>query len=253
MMEENVMLAFDIYARLAVSGQVRKAEISAYWENEEVRHFVERFVGQVQCVLISDADYLYLLPASLESPFHISNEAFKKRYMTSKAVNMDIYLLYLSIIVLFGCFYDSYQTQEPADFVSMSTWLEAMNGRIESLHRHDEETLKAAEGAMNFNWLTLMRKWDDLDSIKETARKQDARTNSRLSFLSMARSFLLQQHLVREIGNDELVLTEKARAIFANYFMEASYNNGILDFMYELDHKDVQDGEKGADDHAIHQ
>lgn len=237
-MEENMIAAFDIYARLAAQGQVRKMEIPIYWENDEVRHFVGVFASRVQCALISDAEYLYLLPIVMDSPFHISNDSFKKKYMTAKSVNMDIYLLYLSIIVLFGCFYDSYQSEDPTDFVSLSVWLEAMNGRIESLHRHDEETLKAAEREMDFNWLTLMRKWDDLDSIKETAKRQDARTNSRLSFLIMAKRFLVKQGLIREIGNDEMELTEKARAIFANYFMEENHNHEILDFMYQLDHKD---------------
>lgn len=243
-MEENMIAAFDIYARLAAQGQVCKAEIPAYWENDEVRHFVGVFVSRVQCALISDAEYLYLLPIAMDSPFHISNDSFKKKYMTAKSVNMDIYLLYLSIIVLFGCFYDSYQSENPIDFVSLSAWLEAMNGRIESLHRHDEETLKVAEREMDFNWLTLMRKWDDLDSIKETAKRQDARTNSRMSFLIMAKRFLAKQGLVREIGNDEMELTEKARAIFANYFMDENYSHGILDFMYQLDHKDSKESEK---------
>lgn len=244
---KKMMAAFDIYARLAAEGEVHKLDVPQYWEDDEIAAQVELFASHVKCVLVDDADTLYLLPRAVDSPFHISNEEFKRKYMNAKAVNMDIYLLYLSIIVLFGCFYDSYQTDEPNDFVSMTLWLEAMDGRIESLQRHDEAALREAEGALDFNWVALMQKWSDMDSLKETAKKQDARTNSRLSFLNTAKNFLVKQHLVRDIGGGEMELTPKARAIFSRYFMESDYNHGILDFLYDLEKK------KGEKDHALHQ
>lgn len=233
--------AFDIYACLAATGKVRKIEIPAYWDDEDIRHLVGVFVSRVQCVTMQDEVYLYLIPMAVESPFHISNESLKKRYMTSKAVNMDIYLLYLAVIVLFGCFYDSYQSDEPNDFVGMQLWLQAMDEQIESLQHHGEEVLKEKESTYNFNWLALMQKWHDMDSIKETAKKQDARTNSRVSFLTMTKNFLLQQDIVREIGNGEMELTEKAKTLYSSYFMDEYYNHGILDFMYHLDHKQQED------------
>lgn len=244
---KKMLLAFDIYAKLAANGQLRKLDVPVIWEDEEVRHALDEFVRHVQCTLLTDADNVYLIPLAVDSPFHISNETFKKKYMTAKSVNMDMYLLYLTIIVLFGCFYDSYTSNEPNDFVTMEGWLEEMNRQIATLHHHDEATLQEKEAEQNFNWLALMRKWDDMDDLKETVKKQDARTNSRLSFLNMARNFLLKQKLVRDIGADQLELTEKARTILADYFMEEDYNHGILDFMYELDHKS-QEGEE----HAIH-
>lgn len=246
MMEDKMIQAFDIYACLAAYGKVRKIEIPAYWDDEDVRHLVGVFASRVQCVTIQDEEYLYLIPVAADSPFHISNESFKKHYMTSKAVNMDIYLLYLAIIVLFGCFYDSYQSDEPNDFVGISLWLQAMDEQIESLHHHEETVLKEKEAEYNFNWLTLMQKWHDMDSIKETVKKQDARTNSRVSFLHMAKNFLVQQQIVREIGNGEMELTEKAKTIYSSYFMDADYNHKILNFMYDLDHKGQQEDENNA-------
>ena len=244
---KKMMAAFDIYARLAANGEVHKLDVPLYWEDEDIAGQVEIYARHVKCVLVTDADTLYLLPAAVDSPFHISNDQFKKKYMTAKSVNMDIYLMYMAIIVLFGCFYDSYQSDEPNDFVTMPLWLEAMDSRIESLRHHDEAVLREAEGDCNFNWLALMQKWSDMDSLKETAKKQDARTNSRLSFLNMTKAFLVHQHLVREIGEGEMELTTKARAIFAHYFMESAYNHGILDFMYDLEQR------KGDHPHALHQ
>ena len=103
-----------------------------------------------------------------------------------------------------------------------------MDARIEALAQHSEEELQARELEMNFNWLAILRKWSDMDSLKETVKKQDARTNSRLSFLNMTREFLLQQKLIRELGNNELALTEKARTIVSAYYMETDYNRGIM-------------------------
>lgn len=249
--EKKILDAFTLYARLASRGELLKLDAAAYFDDEDVRALLENYVKAVQCTLVSDSEYLYLLPVSLESPFHISNDTFKKKYLTAKSVNMDIYLMYMAVIVLFGCFYDSYQTMDPLEFVSMERWLTSMDARIEALAQHSEEELQARELEMNFNWLAILRKWSDMDSLKETVKKQDARTNSRLSFLNMTREFLLQQKLIRELGNNELALTEKARTVVSAYYMETDYNRGIMDFMYACDHQPKQ--EKEEQDHAIHQ
>lgn len=247
--DDIVLKAFQLYASLASKGELSKVDSSSYFEDEAVRSLVDNYAQLVQCTVMSDADYLYLIPISMESPFHISNENIKKEYMTAKSVNMDIYLMYLAIIVLFGCFYDSYETTEPLQFITMQHWLENMDVRMESLASHDEETLKAKEGELNVNWLALLRKWTDMDSIKETVKQQDARTNSRLSFLNLTKAFLVSQHLLRDIGGQEVELTDKAKTVYISYYMDREYNKGITDFMYELDHTDnIKEGEY----HAIH-
>lgn len=245
--DDTILKAFQLYAGLASKGEIAKVDCTAYFEDEHVRSLVDNYASAVQCTLVSDADYLYLIPISMDSPFHMSNNSIKKEYMTAKSVNMDIYLMYLAIIVLFGCFYDSYESTEPLQFVTMQHWMENMDLRMESLNRHGEDVLKAKEGELNVNWLALLRKWTDMDSIRETAKKQDARTNSRLSFLNMTKEFLIKQHLVRDIGNHEIELTDKARTIYISYYMDREYNKGITDFMYDEDHReDVKEGENNA-------
>ena len=155
--EKKILDAFTLYARLASRGELLKLDAAAYFDDEDVRALLENYVKAVQCTLVSDSEYLYLLPVSLESPFHISNDTFKKKYLTAKSVNMDIYLMYMAVIVLFGCFYDSYQTMDPLEFVSMERWLTSMDARIEALAQHSEEELQARELEMNFNWLAILR------------------------------------------------------------------------------------------------
>ena len=247
--EKKILDAFALYAKLAGKGELLKLDAAAYFDDEDVRALLENYAKAVQCTLVSDSDYLYLLPVSLDSPFHISNETFKKKYLTVKSVNMDIYLMYMAIIVLFGCFYDSYQTMDPLDFVPMERWLTSMDERIASLAQHSEEELQKQELALNFNWLAILRKWSDMDSLKETVKKQDARTNSRLSFLNMTKDFLLEQKLIHDLGNHELALTEKARTIVSAYYMETEYNRGIMDFMYACDHQKPE--QKGEQAHAV--
>ena len=245
--EKKILDAFMLYAKLSSKGELLKLDAAAFFEDEDVRALLENCAKAVQCTLVSDSDYLYLLPISMESPFHISNDTFKKKYLTAKAVNMDIYLMYMAVIVLFGCFYDSYQTLDPLEFVSMERWLGSMDERIGALSQHSEEELQARELEMNFNWLAILRKWLDMDSLKETVKKQDARTNSRLSFLNMTKDFLLQQRLIHDLGNDELALTEKAKTIVSSYYMETDYNRGIMDFMYSCDHRNPEKEEAGND------
>lgn len=147
--------------------------------------------------------------------------------------------MYLSIIVLIGEFYDSYSSTEPTrDFITMSDWLESINERIESLKEHKEEELKTLDKEYDYNWSAMAKKWSDMDEIKETAKKQDARTVSRVSFLIQVKNFLIKNELVSYIGNNEIELTEKAMIIVQRYYMEYDYNREILDFMYNLDNKE---------------
>jgi hypothetical protein len=179
-----------------------------------------------------------MIPVSKNSIFHVSNDSIKKSYLPAKAVNLDLYMMYVSIIVLFGEFYDSYQTIEPTrDFLSLGEWLSKLNDRMTSLREQGDDKLKELDKEFDYNWSAVVEKWMDMDEIKETVKVQDARTISRKSFLNTVKQFLEAQELVKDIGNEELELTEKSKTIIQRYYMEYDYNRGILDFMYQLDHK----------------
>ncbi|MDY6268068.1 MAG: DUF6063 family protein [Selenomonadaceae bacterium] len=234
--EKTVFRAFDLYSHLAAKGSVAKAEYADLYSDEDVRSLAQSFAARVQCTIIDDADAIYLIPIAVDSPFHMANEQIKKEFMTAKSLNMDIYLMYLAIIVFVGCFYDSYTSWEPHDFVTIQSWLEHMNQRIDALAARPEAELRQAETDYHVNWVALVRKWTDLDSVKETVQRQDARTTSRTGFLMMTKRFLEAQGLLHDDGAGEYSLTEKAKTIFTNYYLEERYNRGITDFLYALDH-----------------
>ena len=71
-----------------------------------------------------------------------------------------------------------------------------------------------------------------MDDVKETAKKQSGNTISRLSFIDTVKRFLVDQELIKEIGNDEITITEKAKTIVQRFFMEIEYNKGVLEFIY---------------------
>lgn len=234
--EKNVLLAFSLYSALAAKGSVAKSDYANLYSDEEIRILAQVFAERVQGTIIDDAESIYLIPLATDSPFHMTNEQIKKAFLPAKALNMDIYLMYLAIIVFVGCFYDSYTSFEPHDFVTMQGWLEKINQRIGALAARPEEELRQAETDYQVNWVALIRKWTDLDDIKETVQRQDARTTSRIGFLMMTKHFLEAQGLLHDEGAGEYRLTEKAKTIFTNYYLEERYNRGITDFLYSLDH-----------------
>ncbi|MED3552745.1 DUF6063 family protein [Cytobacillus praedii] len=234
--QEEVMMAFQIYAKISRKGYSEGDELRLYLADDKVRGVVDQFAKEVDCTIFSVGERLYFIPLALNSPFHISNDTLKKTYFTAKTVNADIYFMYVTIIILIGEFYDSYQTIEPTrDFISMSDWLEQVNERLETLQAIEEEQLQELEKEYEYSWRAIIEKWTDLDDLKETAKAQSGRTISRLSFLHTVKKFLAAQELVQDIGNDELQLTEKAKVIVQRYFMELEYNRGILEFIYSLD------------------
>lgn len=236
---DQVLQAFKIYSILAKNGCGDKDELRLYISDDVVRGLVDQFSKEVDCTIFLAGEFIYLIPISKDSIFHISNEAIKNDYMPSKSTNLDIYLMYVAIIVLFGEFYDSYQTIEPTrDFINISDWLESLNDRITSLKEHNIDMLKEIDREYDYNWSLVIEKWLDMDEIKETVKVQNARTISRKSFLNTVKKFLEAQDLIEDIGNEELELTEKAKTIIQRYYMEYDYNRGILNFMYNLDKRE---------------
>lgn len=245
------MKAFKIYSSLSMNGLVGKDLLQEYIADDEVRGLVDQFAAEVDCAVIATGDELHLIPLVRLSPFHVSNDFMKKTYLRSSAVNADLYLMYMAIIVFIGAFYDSYQSLEPTrNFIPLDEWAVLLNERIESLKEHDKDELKNFEKEFSYNWSAIIDKWDMIDDIKETAKRQTGNTISRLSFLDTVKRFLLEKRLAEEVGAGELALTEKTQVIVQRYFMELEFNRGILNFIYSLDQRDHT--AKEEDSNAIH-
>lgn len=237
--ESKVMLAFEIYAQLSRDGRAGTEQMALYKADDSVRGLIDRFAYHVDCVIILAGDQIYMIPQTKLSPFHVNNDFIKRTYLKSGATNADIYLLYFTVIVLFGAFYDSYQTLEPTrEFIRIDDWALLVNERILMLMEHDEEKLREREKEFSYNWKQIIDKWDDMNDIKESAKKQSGNTISRLSFMDTAKRFVIDQELLEEIGNNELVLTEKAKTIVQRFFMEVEYNKGILEFIYQWEEEE---------------
>jgi len=234
MNEKNVMEAFRIYSKLNTYGQVLKAD-AKYFFDEDVRGLVMEFANDVDCTIITAGEVIYLIPLTVNSEYHMSNAELKKEYLPSRATNIDLYLMYLTVIIFIGEFYDSYQTIEATrDFLTVDEWMKNVDERIQALKQIDKETFLEMEKEYEYNWMGMIEHWDSIDIIKETVKKQTARTNSRKSFMNSAKNFLIAQGLAEEIGNEELKITEKSKIIVQRFFMDYEYNRGILEVLYEF-------------------
>lgn len=244
---KEIMEAFNIYSRLAAKGYEYREDIRPYIIDDKVRDLVHAFAHEVNCTIITAGEYIYMVPIATSSPFHISNDELKKRYLPAKQQkNLYIYLMYVTIIILFGEFYDSYQSLEPTrDFIPLDNWLREVNNFISTLDEMDKEELKEVEKELEYNWVSILEEWNAMDDLREGVKVQDGRTNSRISFLRTVRNFLEDQGLIKDIGNDEIELTEKSKTIIQKYFMDYEFNRGILDFMYGLERERRGNGDAG--------
>lgn len=241
--QEQVIQAFKIYSTLAINGKGYKDDLRLYIADDAIRGLINQFAQEVDCTILVVGDMIYMVPLAIYSPFHVSNQSIKDEHLPSKSVNADIYMMYVSIIILFGEFYDSYQTTEATrDFIRVEDWLNAVNEKVLSMKGFDEEKLFGFEEKYEYNWVAIIEKWDALDDVKENVA-QTARTNSRMSFINVVNKFLESQELIEKIGNEEIQLTEKAKAIIQRYYMELEYNREILEFIYSLEEKE---GEENA-------
>ncbi len=241
--EKKVIQAFTLYTKLARDGWADLEAVQQFKADDEIRALLELFSHEVDCVIIRTSEQLFMVPKTKLSPFHVNNDWIKRNYLRSGATNADIYLMYFATIVLFGSFYDSYQSQEPTrQFLRHEDWVHLLQGRIDQLKSHNINELKELEQEFSYNWSLIIEKWDDMDDIKETAKKQSGNTISRLSFIDTVKRFLLDQQLIVELGNDEITLTEKTKTIVQRFFMEMEYNKGILEFIYGFERNDADAG-----------
>lgn len=234
--ETKISQAFNLYTLLARDGMASLEGVQLYQSDDEVRSLLELFASEVDSAIIVTSEEIFLVPLSKLSPFHVSNEWIKRNYLRSGSTNGDIYLLYFATIVLIGAFYDTYQSQEPTrQFISIADWVVLIQERIEQLKSHDEAELKELENEFSYNWRLIIEKWDDMDDIKETAKRQVGNTISRFSFIDTTKRFLMDQGLLQELGNDEVTLTEKTKTIVQRFFMEVEFNKGIFEFIYSFE------------------
>jgi hypothetical protein len=245
---DTIMKAFDMYTMLARDGYVPKNRLQEYLADEHVRSLVDQFARKVECEILLAGDQLYMIPVTKLSPFHVDNEHLRRTYVKGNATNADLYLLYFATIILIGCFYDSYHTLEATrSFIQLDEWVQEINKRVDMLKEHPEEKLKEWEKEFSYNWRAIIEKWEAMDDIKETAKKQTGNTISRLSFVDMVKRFLIDQEIVCEIGNHEITITEKTKTIVQRFFMDLEYNRGILEFLYQFERG--RGGEKADADH----
>lgn len=232
--ETKVMQAFSIYTTLARDGVAEKDVVQLYTNDDNIRSLIEKFAKEVECVIVRTSELLYMIPKTRLSPFHVSNDWIKRHYLRSDAVNADIYLLYFVTIVLLGSFYDRFHSQEQTlQFITLADWVNNVNERIYSLQSHDEDYLIELEKEFSYNWRAIINKWADMDDIKESVKKQSGNTISRFSFIDTAKRFLISEGLIREIGNNEVTITEKTKVIVQQYFMNVEFNNNIFEFIYD--------------------
>lgn len=232
---EEVAEAYGLYSKLARMGNLPVGELRSYTREERIEELVNQFASQDQATLIIAGGQAYLVPIASSSPFQMSNETIKKLYLPNNATNLDIYLMYVATIILLGEFYNSYQTKEPTRaFITMEEWLEAVNMRIENVAQLGSEQLQKIEEEQEYNWQKLVEKWQALDDVKEKAKKLTGVTASHISFLNMTKQFLEKQEMIKDIGNNELEITEKTKVIIQRYYMDYEYNRGLLDFIYQL-------------------
>lgn len=236
--QEQVIESFKIYSVLAINGYLEKSQIPLYFNDNDIRGLVDQYAIEVSCNVIVAGDIAYLIPLTTLSPFHISNETIKKKYLATGSTNSDIYTMYFSIIILFGEFYNSYTTTNPTrDFITLEGWVDAVNERILALDALGEDQLKALQTEYDYNWLSIIEKWQSTDDIKANKNNKNKRVQSRYSFINTTCNFLMDQGLIEEVGNDEMILTEKAKTIIQRFFMEFTYNRDILEIIYEADNQ----------------
>lgn len=236
MNDQLLMSTFKIYATLNAEGKILKENAKLFQTDDEVRSTLSAFANEVDCTIIDSGIYLYMIPLTKNSIFHMTNDEIKKRYFPSRALNMDIYLMYVTIIIFIGEFYDSYQTTRPTrEFITTVEWLSSVNERLMTLKQFDDETLKELEEEYAYNWRDILKNWEAMDNVKEGLRRHTARTVSRMSFIMIVKQFMIKEEIAKEVGQDELILTEKAETIIMKYFMEYEYNRGLLEFIYQLE------------------
>ncbi|WP_207708826.1 DUF6063 family protein [Heliobacterium mobile] len=244
----HMELAFRLYAQLLQKGQLSQDQpgFREYIAQSEVRSLVDTFATEMDSVVVKTSDHLYLVPKSGQSPFGMKNAYIKREYLGYQATNIDLYMMYFAIIVLFGEFYDSYETPEATrDFLPIGEWMSKIRERLDTIKEQGEEQLAQNEGETEWNWVGVIHFWDSLDDLKETAKRQDTKQQSRLGFLKRVIRFLDAQDLVQDQGNDELKLTEKAKIIVQRYYMDREYNRDLLAYMYQFDQVKGNDPDAG--------
>lgn len=61
-MSEHISKTFKLYAKLQAEGRILRDNAKIYYQDDTVRGLLTEFAKEVDCGLISDHDYLYMIP-----------------------------------------------------------------------------------------------------------------------------------------------------------------------------------------------
>ena len=75
---EQVMQSFKLYSTLAMKGYGEKEELRLYMADDIIRGLVEQFAREVDCTIFPSGEYIYMIPLSKNSIYHVSNEVIRK-------------------------------------------------------------------------------------------------------------------------------------------------------------------------------
>lgn len=244
MNREQVLKAQTIFTNLLLNGKALKELCKSYLDDDIVRELVEDFAQMAKGAIIGAGEYYYFIPLTEGSEYHLSNQFIKEQYLSRNSANIEIYMMYLSMIIFIGEFYNSYTTNKKTrDFLTLADWLDKIDERIESMDKIDDEVLKSAERDDGYNWFSLIEHWKQMDIIKEKTREQK-NSHSKRAFLNNTIGFMRDQDMIVELGNDEYDLSMKAQIVVTRFFMNTEYNRGIIDklYNYSADEDDVWQG-----------
>ncbi len=94
--------AYEIYRTLYTEGECGGQAYKQYNDNTNIQSIIEVFLQEDETAIITSSEKLYLVAKSSRSHLNLSNPYIKKFYFKADTKNIELYMIYFSMIVIIG-------------------------------------------------------------------------------------------------------------------------------------------------------
>lgn len=180
--KEDRATAIKMFAKLQKNGRIEKSDPLF---GEYTRPVIQQLLDEYTAVNVSIYridDTIYLSPHVDNQFLGMNNEEARNFFKIRD--NKELFLCYLSLIIMLACFYNSdYQADAGRSFLMVSQLAQRMNNYLKEVSELDDETLDAKISEDGIQYREAIKLWLEKAPFDSTLQQYKMGSNNHISFL----------------------------------------------------------------------
>lgn len=228
---DNVKLGVRIFFRLIEKGEINRfddRELMDIIDNDEIKHVLNELQEETGTIILYGQERIYITAKTDNKVFGYKNADLRSiLHIDSNDELYTCYFIMLSIIAIFyrGEGYDI----KSRDFLKIEELHDFIDEKIKTFK--SMENINSIEESLDFNFATVVSKWNDMIVYDERKKNLNRSENNRMGYIGKVIRFLTGEGLLFAEDDRIIRTTEKMDKMVTVYYTGKDRKKEILDFI----------------------